>query len=65
MGSGTVCAPERPIGYPALIDPASPDRNFGTVGDTPSLTFVRTRPEGCDLGPDRDIVMVPVRVEVP
>ncbi len=62
MGSGRPCEPERPIGYPALIDPASADRNFATIGDEPRLTFVRTRAEGCDLGPDRDIVMVQVRV---
>ena len=62
MGSGTPCAPERPIGYPALIDPASPDRNFATVGDRPALTFVRARLDGCSLGPDRDIVMVPVEI---
>ncbi|WP_279478813.1 hypothetical protein [Aureimonas sp. SK2] len=62
MGSGTPCAPERPIGYPALIDPASPDRNFAEVGDHPALTFVRARLDGCEIGPDRDIVMVPVEI---
>lgn len=63
MGSGHSCAPDQPIGYPALIDPASPDRNFATVGDHPVLTFVRTRLEGCEIGPDRDVAMRPVRIE--
>ncbi|WP_062014952.1 hypothetical protein [Aureimonas sp. AU4] len=62
MGSGHPCAPERPIGYPALIDPESPDPNFATVGDRPVLTFVRSRLEGCELGTDRDVIMRPVRI---
>ncbi|RIY02702.1 hypothetical protein D3218_04930 [Aureimonas flava] len=65
MGSGTPCAPQRPIGYPALIDPASADRNFASVGDHPSLTFVRARLRGCELGPERDIVIVPVEIGAP
>ncbi|WP_416357292.1 hypothetical protein ACLNGM_03985 [Aureimonas phyllosphaerae] len=62
MGSGTPCAPDRPIGYPALIDPASSDRNFSTVGDRPLLTFVRARLDGCAVGPDRDIVALSVEI---
>lgn len=62
MGSGTPCAPDRPIGYPALVDPESSDRNFTTLGDRPALTFVRAQLDGCEVGPDRDIVMVPVRI---
>lgn len=56
------CAPARPIAYPALIDPESSDRNFTTVARHPVLTFVRATVEGCDIGPDRDIVMQ--RVEI-
>lgn len=51
------CAPAEPIAYPALIDPESPDRNFGTIGDTALLTYVRMRPDGCKPGADRDVVM--------
>lgn len=57
------CAPERPIGYPALIDPASTDRNFTTVGARAALTFVRGEAKGCQIGPERDIVLRPVRIE--
>ncbi|MBB3950199.1 hypothetical protein [Aureimonas jatrophae] len=63
MGSGQPCAPDQPIGYPALIDPESADRNFATVGDRPMLTFVRSRLEGCRIGTDRDVAMRPVRIE--
>ncbi|KQT61259.1 MULTISPECIES: hypothetical protein [unclassified Aureimonas] len=56
------CEPAEPIAYPALIDPESTDRNFGTVGGTALLTYVRARPDGCDLGPDRDVAMRPVTI---
>lgn len=56
------CAPAEPIAYPALIDPDSTDRNFGTLGETALLTYVRARPDGCNLGPDRDVVMRPVTI---
>ena len=56
------CAPGRPIGYPALIDPDSTDRNFATVGDRPALTFVRAEAEGCEVGTARDIVLKRVRI---
>ncbi|KQT82826.1 hypothetical protein [Aurantimonas sp. Leaf443] len=56
------CEPQEPIAYPALVDPKSADRNFGTAGDTPLLTFVRIRPDGCALTPDRDVVMRETRI---
>ena len=59
------CEPAEPIAYPALIDPDSPDRNFGTLGRTALLTYVRAKPDGCDLGPRRDVVMRSVTIREP
>lgn len=59
---GSACAPARPIAYPALIDPESADRNFQTIGESALLTYVRARPDGCELGPDRDVLMQGVAI---
>ncbi|WP_062221470.1 hypothetical protein [Aureimonas sp. D3] len=57
------CDASDAISYPALIDPDSTDRNFGTVGDHPALTFVRADTDGCTVTPDRDIVLKRVRID--
>ncbi len=51
------CALSHVHAYPALIDPASPDRNFAIASDRVWLTFVRMRlGSGCRPGPERDLV---------
>ena len=45
--------------YAALIDPASTDRNFMSVGDRPVLIWVHTNN---GASPDRDINYVPIRL---
>jgi hypothetical protein len=50
--------------YPSLIDPAGSSRNFGTVGRNALLFYTVLHPDGCALGPDRDLVDVPVRLSL-
>lgn len=55
-------APGEPwAGYPSIIDPASADRNFGTVGKSADLIFVRFQPKG-QRSVNRQLVTVPLRV---
>ncbi|MEJ0011737.1 MAG: hypothetical protein WDM94_03735 [Bauldia sp.] len=48
-------------GYPSIIDETSPDRNFGTVGASASLVFVRFVPYG-QKSVRRELVSVPIRI---
>jgi hypothetical protein len=56
------CGDPKPIAYPSLLDPASPSRTFSTTGSRPYLYYTRFNYAGCKLGPDRDLVRVPVEV---
>jgi hypothetical protein len=49
-------------GYPSIIDRDSQDRNFATVGDAPSLIFVRFLPNG-KRSIVRKLVSIPLRVD--
>jgi hypothetical protein len=57
------CGDPDPIAYPSLIDPASPDRNFGTVGSTAYLYFTQFHYSNCQQTLDRDLVRVPVQLK--
>ena len=48
-------------GYPSIIDETSPDRNFGSVGNSASLLFVRFRPAGQN-SVVRELVAIPLRI---
>ncbi|GGF66347.1 hypothetical protein GCM10007301_27560 [Azorhizobium oxalatiphilum] len=48
-------------GYPALIDGQSPDRNFGSVGDTADLVFVRLLPDP-KTKRTRQLIALPLRI---
>jgi len=52
------------VSYPSLIDPDSPDRNFGTMDDTAALLFVRLASErkGGKRRHFRELVAVPITV---
>lgn len=50
--------------YPSLIDPNSPRRNFDTVGDDAVLFMTRLNLKGCRGSLDRDLVRIPVRLNV-
>jgi hypothetical protein len=55
----------RPLmNYPSLLDPASPSRNFETVGDTPHLYFVEQVQHACRVGQERNLLRRPVRVVI-
>ncbi|MBV9079043.1 MAG: hypothetical protein JO048_16390 [Methylobacteriaceae bacterium] len=49
--------------YPSLIDPQSPSPVFDVAGRTLRLYLTRFNWTSCDRGLDRDLVMLPVRVE--
>ncbi len=52
-----------PVTYPALFDPDSTDRNFGTIGDTAYLYYTRFNgADNCRLTMDRDLVRVPIKL---
>jgi len=50
------------VAYPALIDPASPSRNFETFGATGWLYMTRLNIRDCRIGADRDLIRFPVHV---
>lgn len=56
------CGEPSPVGYPSLLDPDSPSASFETVSGQAFLYLTRFNPEGCRLGPDRDLVRLPVTV---
>lgn len=49
-------------GYPSIIDDTSPDRNFGSMGETARLVFVRFLPKG-QRSVTRQLVAIPIRIE--
>jgi hypothetical protein len=57
------CGDPDPIAYPSLIDPASTDRNFGTVGSTAYLYFTQFHYSNCQQTLDRDLVRVPIAIK--
>jgi PKD repeat protein len=63
------CGDADPVLYPSLIDPASPDRNFGTIGRHPYLYFTRFNyqywgNDKCWMTLDRDLLRIPVEFTV-
>ncbi|MGU3495966.1 hypothetical protein ACLBXM_18140 [Xanthobacteraceae bacterium A53D] len=48
-------------GYPALIDSTSPDRNFGTVGESVDLVFVRLLPDA-KMKRARQLIALPLTI---
>jgi hypothetical protein len=57
------CGNPDPIEYPSLIDPASTDRNFGTVGKTAYLYFTQFHYANCQQNLNRDLVRVPISLQ--
>jgi hypothetical protein len=56
------CGEPAPIAYPSILDPASTDFSFATVGARPVLFLTRFNAHGCDLGPDRDLVRLDLAI---
>lgn len=60
------CAAPYAYAYPALLDAESTSPNFDTVDDALWLYLVEMRLNGdCAIGPDRDLVRLPVRWRAP
>jgi len=57
-----VCADAASFGYPSLLDPASPSRNFDTVGDAFYLYMTRFNLRDCKRTEDRDLVRFKARL---
>jgi len=58
--SAGICAEDRPVAYPSILDPDSAGRNFeGSDGDA-YLYFTRFNYDGCSMTSDRDLVRVPI-----
>jgi hypothetical protein len=63
--AGLACRRDRyAIGYPALLDPSSPSRNFAVTDDDAYVYYTRFNLEDCEIGADRDLVRMPVRLTV-
>lgn len=56
------CSDPDPIAYPALLDPASADRNFQTVGATAQLYATRFETVDCRVTAKRTLVRWPVQL---
>jgi hypothetical protein len=63
------CGDASPVRDPSLLDPASPSRNFETIGQTAYLYFTRFNPTydnyTCWLTLDRDLVRIPIKFTKP
>jgi hypothetical protein len=55
------CGDPDPIGYPSILDPNSPSRNFETTGRDAYLYFTRLHYQFCAQTLDRDLIRVPIR----
>ncbi len=58
--TGYQCGDAEPLAYPSLLDPASTDRNFMTVGSSAQLFLTRFNLAGCKTSMDRDLIRVPI-----
>jgi hypothetical protein len=58
------CGQPDPLQYPSILDPTSPERNYGTTGQRIYLYYTRMHmyyyPGGCSLSDDRDLLRVPI-----
>jgi hypothetical protein len=63
IGPGAwTCADPPPLAYSSLLDPASKDRNFETVGATAVLFATRFNVKDCRTGMDRELIRWDVRI---
>jgi hypothetical protein len=57
------CGDPDPYAYPSILDPADVSRNFEVSGGDLWLYLTRFHPDGCQLGLNRDLVRIPLRIE--
>lgn len=58
------CSDHEAVFYPSLLDPASKTRNFEDASDRAEIYFTNMHLADCRIGPNRDLVRVPVRIGV-
>jgi len=56
-----MCGDQNPRVYPAILDPSSTDRNFGTADQTAYLYFTELIYQNCQLRAERDMLRVPIQ----
>jgi hypothetical protein len=56
----TDCIKPDPIKDPSILDPASPSRNFETVGQRAQLFYTWYHMNGCGGTLDRDLIRIPI-----
>lgn len=58
------CGDGMVVNYPSLLDPSSRSRDFATTDGAAYLYFTRFHLEKCGLGMDRDLMRLPVRIDM-
>lgn len=58
------CDAAETVYYPSILDPGSPSRNFEDTGGTAFLYLTRIRMDGCRPGRQRDLVRLPIRIDL-
>lgn len=56
------CGAKVLLNYPAILDPASKDRNFALTGDTALLTYTEITVEGCEIRHQRRLLAERIRI---
>ena len=59
------CSDAPPLAFPSILDPASPDRNYETVGGTAYLFATEFNVSHCRTGMDRDLVRWSLSITAP
>ena len=53
------------VSYPSVLDPASQDRNFGTIGNSGYLYFTRFNSvKNCRVQMNRDLIRIPIQINI-
>jgi hypothetical protein len=60
--SSSNCADRYRFGYPSVLDPDAPGRNFDRIGDHPYLFLTRFLVANCRLSANRDLVRVQLHI---
>ena len=56
------CGEPDPKAYASLLDPASPERNFGVTGQTAWIYYTQLNYQDCHMTLDRDLMRIPVEI---
>jgi len=56
------CSDDLRYGYPSVLDPDSPARNFDVIGDTPMLFLTRFHVSDCAMTSNRDLLKIGLEI---